>query len=232
MRTIDWQKYIFVFIITGIIFGTALYISNFASEKRLQEIKSIEDKIAVDLLSSETQFSLLAESSCEDIGNQSFSDEINSLAEKLSYTEEKLGSDDKEVIELKRYYSLLEIKDYLLLKKISEKCKIKPTVILYFYSNAGDCAECEKMGYVLTFLRNEYPGLRVYAFDYNLDVSALKTFRTILKIKNALPVIIIDGKTHYGFQSVEDLEKLLPNIESLKEKTASTTSKGSPKNTN
>jgi len=230
MRTLNAKKYIFVFFITFAIFATALYISSFASNKRIEEIKSIEDKIAVDILSSETQYSLLAESSCSDIGNPSLSEELNSLAEKLSYTEGKLGADNTEVLGLKRYYSLLEIKDYLLMKKVTEKCKTKTQVILYFYSNKGDCTECERMGYVLTFLRNEYPGLRVYAFDYNLDLSAVRTLRSMLKIENKLPAVVINDKTYYGFKSIEDVEEIMPGLKTLKETATSTSATTTKKN--
>lgn len=208
-----------VFGITVIIFATALYISNFANQKRLQEIQSIEDKIAIDILSSETQFSLLAESSCADVNNLVLSEELNSLSEKLSFTENNLGTDNIEVVKLKRYYSLLQIKDYLLMKKVREKCGLKPLVILYFYSNAGDCDECEKLGYVLTFLRNEYPELRVYAFDYNLDLSALHTLKSVLKIKNQLPAIVINDAPYYGFKDIEEFEKIMPELKTLRLKT-------------
>lgn len=229
IRPIDWQKYLFVFAITLAIFGTVLYLSNYASSKRIAEIKAIEDKIAIDILSSETQYSLLAESSCSDLDSRSLSEELNSLAEKLSYTEGELGVDNPEVVSLKRYYSLLEIKDYLLMKKVAEKCKVKPLVILYFYSNLGDCDECERMGYVLTYLRNEYPSLRVYSFDYNLDLSAMRTLRSVLDIEPKLPAIVIEDNISYGFKSVEDLEKILPGLKALKEKTATTTAATSTK---
>lgn len=226
----DWKKYLIVFVITALIFGTALYVSSLVSNKRLDEIKSIEDKIAIDILSSETQFSLLSESSCSDIGNPALSEELNSLAEKLSYTEGHLGASNPQVIQLKRYYSLLEIKDYLLMKKISEKCGTKPLVVLYFYSNAGDCTECERMGYVLTYLRNEYPTLRVYSFDYNLDLSALQTLRAILKTKHELPAVFVNNKAYYGFRSINELESIIPELKTLEHSSASSSSATSTKN--
>jgi hypothetical protein len=208
----DWKKYILVFAITLAIFGTTLFISTAANNKRIAEIQSLADKIAVDILSSETQFNLLAESSCEDDNAATLSEDLNALASRLSYAEEKLGTDTAEVIALKRYYSLLEIKDYLLIKKIGEKCKKKPLSILYFYTNTGECEDCEKMGYVLSELREEYPELRVYAFDYNLDLPAIRTLRQVLKLKNELPAIVINEKTYYGFQSIEDIEKNTPEL--------------------
>jgi len=47
-----------------------------------------------------------------------FSDELSELGSKLEWSQQNLGASD-EVSYLKKYYSLLQIKDYLLAKKIS-----------------------------------------------------------------------------------------------------------------
>lgn len=216
---INWKKYVFSFVITAIIFTTAIYLSNFFAEKKLKEIRNIQDKIAIDILSSETQFSLLEEYSCKDIGTGTLSTELGNLENKLTYTESERGHDDSEVLTLKRYYFLLEIKDYLLMNKISEKCNRTPLSIIYFYATDEKCPDCQKEGYVLTKLRETYPDLRVYSFDYNSDLSAVKTLININKVKNELPAIIVKNKIYYGFQSVENLEKAVPELKILKKKT-------------
>lgn len=222
---VNWKKYLFSFLITAIIFTTAIYLSNYFAEKKLDEIRNIQDKIAIDILSSETQFSLLEESSCKEFGTGTLSTELGSLEEKLAYTESQRGHDDAEVITLKKYYSLLEIKDYLLMNKISEKCKKTPLSIIYFYANEENCSDCEKEGYVLTHLRETYPELRVYSFDYNIDVPAVKTLISINKIKNELPALIIKDKVYYGFKGIEELEEVIPELKVLKEAIATTTEK-------
>ena len=222
-NNIDYKKYIFSFVITAIIFATAIYLSNYFSQKKLDEIRNIQDKISIDILSSETQFSLLEQSSCKDIGSGSLSNELGNLEAKLSYTENQRGTEDSEVQTLKQYYSLLEIKDYLLMNKISEKCNKTPLSIIYFYSNSDKCEDCEKEGFVLTKLRETYPDLRVYSFDYNIDVSAVKTLISINKVENKLPAIIIKDKIFYGFQSIEDLEKAMPELQKMKSQKSSTT---------
>src|SRR3989344_2409010 len=124
---IDTKKYMLAFVVTALVFFGALLISNRFSQKRIEEIKSIENNIALDILASETQFALLKESSCRTVDHRTaFSEELNNLAQKLSYTEENLGDKNKEVIDLKKYYSLLQVKDYLLVGKVNEKCGIKP----------------------------------------------------------------------------------------------------------
>jgi len=214
-RSLDIKKYLYVLAITSVIFFTAFFIGNYFNEKKIQEIRSIENNIAIDILSSETQYDLLAESSCDTVGTSILSEELGSLGEKLVYTEERRGSDDIEVISLKKSYSLLLIKDYLLMNRVSEKCGLDPIFILYFYSNQGDCPDCIREGYVLTRLREKYPTLRIYAFDYNLDLSAVKTLISIKKIEGELPALVINDTAYYGFHSVKDVEELIPRLSEL-----------------
>ncbi|OHA79890.1 MAG: hypothetical protein A2675_01465 [Candidatus Yonathbacteria bacterium RIFCSPHIGHO2_01_FULL_51_10] len=211
-----WKKYVLAFVITAAIFVTALYISNQISAARVNEIAATQDKISLDIAASETQFALLGERSCESVGESTLSDEMGSLAAKLSYTEGRLGSDNPEVLQQKKYYSLLEVKDFLLSKKMTEKCGWKPVTILYFYSNDGDCPDCANEGYVLTHLRQLYPQVRVYSFDYNLDFSIIDTMRTMYHIKGPLPALVInDAKATYGFQDEDTLINSSPQLKAL-----------------
>ena len=142
---IDWKKYLIVFLITISIFLTASYISNYFNNQKVDQLKSIQDKISIDILSSETQFSLLSELSCKNISDSILSGELSDLGNKLEWGQENLGMTDT-VSYLKKYYSLLEIKDYLLSKQISTRCKTKAAFILYFYTTAENCSECERQG--------------------------------------------------------------------------------------
>lgn len=214
MQTFDSKKYIFSFLITAVIFFTAVLASNYFSQKKLQEVRTIQDQIAINILSSEVQTSLLEEFSCKNVADNALSQELGSLGEKLSYTEEARGSDAQEVIDLKRYYSLLQIKDYILMNRIREKCGTKNEFIIYFYTK--DCEECQRQGYVLTKLREDYPELRVYSFDYNLDVSAIKTLISVTKSEENMPALYIKDEMYYGYKSVEDIEKIVPQLRTWK----------------
>lgn len=219
---VDSKKYLIAFLITAAIFGTAVLASSFLTDKKVEDVRAIENRVALDILSSETQFALLAETSCRDIGPGFLSKELGPLGEKLSYAENQSGFSEEDVDSLKRSYFLLEIKDYLLMKRLTEKCNIKPTFILYFYSTEDKCEDCEKMGYVLTALRDKYPDLRVYSFDYHFDVGAIETLTSIYKVKDELPAIIVNGEAFYGFKPVEELESQIPALKLLK--TATSTS--------
>ncbi|OGI66300.1 hypothetical protein A3A95_01800 [Candidatus Nomurabacteria bacterium RIFCSPLOWO2_01_FULL_39_18] len=204
---IDWKKYLIVFLITISLFLTAGYLSNYFSDQKINQIKLIQDNIAINILSSETQFSLLQELSCKNVSGSLLSSELDELGRKLEWGQKNLG-DTEEVSYLKKYYSLLQIKDYLLMKKISQSCKVKSAFILYFYTTAENCSLCERESFVLSSLREKYPELRVYSFDYSIDLSAVKAMLQIYKIKDTeLPALVLDDELLTGFHSIEDLEE-------------------------
>jgi hypothetical protein len=222
-----WQKYIIAFVITAAIFGTAFYVANRFNASRVADIRATQEAVSINILSLETQFDLMGSLSCPTLSdNPVLSEELNSLASRLSVAEQNLGTNNAEVISLKQQYSLLEIKDYLLMQEISGKCpKFKPVYILYFYSNFGDCADCGKMGDVFTYLRETYPGLRVYSFDYHLDLSALRTLETLRKINEAkgLPAFVVNNKAPvYGFKTLPEMQKLIPELKTLATSTPAT----------
>lgn len=224
-RTARWGAYLVTFLITALIFATALYASNYFNNQRIADIRATQDNISTDILSLETQFDLLAEHSCTDIAeNTTLPSELTALGARLSYMESQGPRTDEEVLRLKRLYSLLEIKDYLLMKRVAVKCGLKPVFILYFYSNTGECKDCEKQGFVLTSLAETYPQLRIYSFDYNLGVSALQTLISVDNVEKNLPALVIQNKTHYGFQSIEDIEKNVPALATLQKSATTATS--------
>jgi hypothetical protein len=215
-RAARWGTYAIAFLITALIFATAFYASNYFNNQRIADIRATQDDISTDILSLETQFDLLQEHSCSDVAeNTILPSEMTSLGDQLSYMEAQGSSNQDEVTRLKRLYSILEIKDYLLMQQLAGKCNLRPVFILYFYSNTGNCADCEKQGYALTALSEAYPELRVYSFDYNLNVGALQTLISIDNVSDNLPAIVINGKVYYGYQSVDDIQKILPQLSTL-----------------
>ena len=209
ISNIPWKNYIIAFVITVGIFSTAIYLSNYLGNKKIDQLKSIQDKIAIDILSSETQFSLLSELSCKNISDSVFYGELGELSGKLEWSQNNLGNTE-EVSYLKKYYFLLEIKDYLLNKKISERCGSKSAFILYFYTSKENCSLCDDEGIVLSTLRKKYPELRVYSFDYSTELSAVKAMLQIYKIKDTnLPAFVIDDDVLTGFHGVDELESML-----------------------
>lgn len=214
----DVLRYIIVFIITVVLFTFTIWLSTYLNNIKLSNIKNISNKIAIDISSSETQFQLLQNMSCKDVSTSTLSSEINNLSQKIYYSEQNIKNVD-EVRDLKKFYSLLEIKDYLLMQKIKEKCNIPVVPIFYFYTAEEDCDDCVKQSAVLSKLSKDFPELRVYSFDYNLDLSALRTLIKTFKIEDTkFPIVYMGGESFSGFQDEESIKKALPELEKYAKK--------------
>lgn len=200
--------------ITGVIIGTVIFAVSYLDHQRLAELTAIQTQLATDTLSLETQFSLLENAPCDDLAvGTELSQEVSMLGDRLASAEERLGSKNVQVIDLKKQYTLLQIRDYLLTQKLSKTCHFTPTVALYFYSNVpGTCPSCDRASYALSYLHQTYPSLRVYSFDYDLDLGALKTLIAVEKVRREFPAFVINGKRSYGFDTLEDFQTRFPKI--------------------
>lgn len=204
-----WSKYVFVLVLTLGIFTCATILSSYIAGRKLANIRELQDRVATDILSSETQINLVNELSCDEIGNTYLSKEITNLAERITYTEES-GASAQDVMELKKQYSLLQVKDFVLSKQIAERCHNLPVTILYFYTDKASCPACVKQGYVLDSIRTQYKNVRIYSFDSKIDLTAIKALKSAYGVAEQLPALVVDGVTLIGFKSVEEIKAILP----------------------
>lgn len=227
-----FKKYFIVLLITAAIFAIAWFASDYFNDQKIAQIQRAQDQATVDVMSSETQFDLLEAQSCQDIGNNYLSQEISDLADKISYAEQNIN-DQTQISLLKQQYTVLEVKDFLLNKQISARCKTPTATILYFYKTDNSCSDCTRQGYVLDALRQSYPQIRIYSFDAGLDSSTIRALLTIYKIPtDTLPALVVNGKTESGFMSMSDITKVLPASIIKPPVTSPVSSKQSPSTSN
>ncbi len=223
---IHTKTYIFTFFITIAIFLVALWASTFITRQKTAQLKADEDRIAINILSLETEYQLLNDSSCKSFNRESLRKELDNLSSRLQFLESQVGYDNPEVFRLKRYYSLLQIKDYLLTKKMSGECNLDTVFVLYFYANK-DCPDCLTQDYLLRAVRSLYPQVEVYNFDYYLDLGAVKTLITLHNIPAAPPVIDINGKAYATFPDLQSLRNIIDAELPVATSTATTTKNNS-----
>lgn len=210
MQRKDIKRYIASFLITLFIFAVAIFLSSYISNSKVRELKRLQEELSQAVLSNDFSVVPAEDLQCQKILNQNYnlSGEISSLAEKITFTEEERGHDDKEVSSLREKYTLLLIKDYLTTSKLNSDCDLGLKFVLYFYSNEK-CPQCEEQGYVLTALRNKDNLVRVYSFDSNSNLGSERVLMDKYSIKGPYPVLYIDGKVYNGFQSLEKLEEIV-----------------------
>lgn len=208
----ETKRYIIVFFITLAVFILAFWMSSVFSNNKISQLREIQEQIAIDILSTETRYALLEKTSCDhSVSNleeeQGLSRELNDLARRLKFMESQLGSDDEDVLFIKKYYSLLQVKDFLLMEELSSRCGEELFTILYFHE--GDCDDCQKQSLVLDDLIQEYPETRVYWFDKDVNTPAVQTMLSIFGVTQG-PTLVIDDKTYEGFLSFEEIQAIAP----------------------
>lgn len=201
-------KYLAVFATTTLIFLIGLYIGHTITNTKLQKVDDLEQDMKVDTMAIELQYLMLAEDPCSFINASSLTEELYNIGAKLDYMENQLGNKNPTVLRIKEYYSLLEVRHWLYMKKVKKECNYTIPLILYFYSNIGDCPTCKEQGFVLNYIHKKFPAMNIYSFDINIENIALDTIKEIYSVRKS-PTLIINDKVHTGFRNSKEIEALI-----------------------
>lgn len=209
-RFISKRRHLATLIITICIFIIGLLIGSLINETKFSTIIDIQSKFKTQILSLEIQYDLLEEDICKVENPKDLEEELYEIGAVITDLEFELGKNDKRVLELAEYYSLLEVRHWLFMKTLKKQCGKRSNLILYFYSNLGDCGECEEQGYILTTLRKKYPDLRIYIYSFNLNIDnpALNTLKDMYGVTK-VPSVIVNDKLYDKYITIQELERIL-----------------------
>ena len=209
-RKFNGSRFFLVFILTTFIFLMGLWFGQNMLKSKLSEIEKMQNDFRTETSTLEVEYMFLNQKPCSIINSSELSKELYQMGSRLEFMEGSYGKNNNDVLSLKGYYSLLEMRHWLFLENVRQQCNYDIKTILYFYSNVR-CDRCDEQGYVLTFLRNEYPNLNVYSFDVDIDNSALNMLKEHFNINSFdnLPVIIFGNKTFEGFTPLKTLQNEL-----------------------
>ncbi|MBN2052270.1 hypothetical protein JW756_02090 [Candidatus Woesearchaeota archaeon] len=104
-----------------------------------------------------------------------------------------------EYLELKRQYTKLSLRAWIISKDNYQKCKTRIIPVLYLYST--NCADCVKQGEVLDDVKNflvlENKSLIVFTVDYDYNEPALDLVKKYYDI-NVVPALVINDEALQG----------------------------------
>jgi len=205
----DFNKYAAAFGIATLIFLLGILLGNYFIKEKLSAINEMQDSVRLEVMSMELQNALFQEKPCSD-QIIPLEGKLEDITSKITLMENRLGKDNKQVLEIKKYYSLIEINHYLLMKNKKEQCDLDYNLILFFYSNSDNVLESEKQGYVLDNLKGKYTSekVKVYSFDKDLDLDIITTLISYYNV-TTVPTMIINEKKLEGFHEKEEVETLI-----------------------
>ncbi len=205
-RKISIKIYVLAFIISTIIFAVGIYVGTTIEKMNLagikEEMQMISDKIwnMENLLFSQESVifcNIYTQELLE------INEEREKVSEKVKYLDEKGIMDEN----LKDKYLLLQIKSYLLHKKIDDICFGNTTFVLYFYSSKN-CAICNQQNIELNKVHDTEIAKEKMIAIYDLDCDTRSTIIEVFKIKYNItdyPTFIINDKKLVGFMNMSVL---------------------------
>jgi hypothetical protein len=208
-RAMHKDRLIAAFALAILFFIVGILVGNAITSGKIAKVESMENKLKFDIMSMELENSIAEESICF-ANMKTLEDALGETTIKIGFLENQLGKSNPKVIEMKKYYSILEIKHYLYMQKRKEKCGENYSLVLFFYSNTPEQIDLsEKQGYVLDYLKDKYTldRIKVYSLDYDLDLGAIRSLKQIYSITE-VPSLVVDGGFYLGFHDKEELEKL------------------------
>ena len=199
------------FLLTASIFVLGIFLGIIMSDFKTSKIYSYERDLMTNLITQDIQSELLEADPCSFISSGLVSQELFIVGDRLDALEKELGKDDEQVIGLKQYYTLLEVKDYLYFKKVNDECNATFILNLFFYSNDHKkCERCEDQGFVLSYARIKNDNIRTYSFDSDIDIPVVNYLVAYYNVTE-LPTNVFNGEVYHGFINTEKVEDIIEN---------------------
>jgi len=209
-RKVNWMRIALAALIATFLFTFGLLLGYITKGIISTNSVSLEESVRNDIINLETLYLLEGTFPCNSEILDITSQKLDSLGELITVLEVKKGKHSKDVLELKKLYTVLETRHFLLTNTRKENCGEDYDIFLYFYSNRQECkGEVEKSSFVLTYTRNKYDQVRVYSFDIDLNSEIISALKAEYSIQGCSGVVLNNNPLNFKIENADQIEPLL-----------------------
>ena len=202
-------RYLMAFILTLSIFFLGIYFGSSMSNFKINQIDIFERDLARNYLLYDIQNDLIGSDPCSFINSTFVSQDLFNVGRRLESLEQERGKKDEDVISLKKYYTLLQVREYIFYKRVNKECSSDFTLNIFFYSNDPEkCGKCQDQGVILNYVREKTEDLRTYSIDADLDMSVVNYLMQYYKV-NTLPTVVINENVYNESLSYEQIKNII-----------------------
>ena len=207
-KRIEWNKILLAALIATLLFVLGLLLGYLYSINTRTNTEVLTQSIYNDLIETQIQKDLLNQYPCSNERLSILTNKLGNVGSTLDVLEKRLGFSNKEVLNIKRLYILLQLNHYLLEKQRNSECGSNNTFIFFFYSNADQSQKGTDVANILQYTRANYPNTRVYSFDDQIKLDIIETMKEQYNI-TAFPGVVINGEKIGRINSINDLTPYL-----------------------
>lgn len=213
-RSVSKKNIFLAALLTFLFFSMGLLLGVLLTEKRVEHLEGVAAMQKMDYESMQLQTLFLEESADEDkclVVSKAMDAHTHTLSETGARIEQfisdaKISGDS--FAEVKREYTLAQLKYWLLAKKAKKMCSRDMVSVIYFYSDTGDCTSCSTQSRILTHLKEMFPEqLLIFSFDASFEEEAMIQMLKMVYGIDEYPTLIIDEAKHPGLVAEEELLK-------------------------
>jgi hypothetical protein len=204
------RRYLWSFLIGTTMFLLIFSVSYAMSYLEFQRVSTLQTNMAYDIFSHKLNYRMFEGDVCYSNAYRQITNDFNFQRAIINDLEVKLGKNNKDVLERKKFYTLIELEYFEFVKKLNQDCNQSIQVVLFFYSNnPDDLKNSEDTGRILDNLYSKYPGdLAIYSFDINLNSSLMDSLKKEYNVKESTTIIVNNTKV-VNPKNIAEIEKYL-----------------------
>ena len=203
------KVYLVAGILSFILYLAGIFTGYFLQSSIFSEVEKNIDELKEDLENAQLEYMFLtlkAKGSCQILSSltNELTSRLYSILNELIKLENR---GDPKLQELKREYTLLAIRTWILKSNTKEVCEEDVLPILYFYSIP--CEDCLEQGKILDELKSKYKGkLLTFTVDAGVDLPIVQTLLKSYNITET-PALVIEDEVYQGLISKEEIKSLM-----------------------
>lgn len=204
------KRYLASFVIGTLLFLLIIGLSYSIAIYQYTKVSDVQGSTAYSLLEKKISYTFFDDDICSVKRFEEISTSLGEQGKVLEDLENKFGRNNVQVLERKRFYSVLLLEHLDYTQTYNEQCQDYKDSLLFFYSNVGNLDASEKAGRVLDSVNSEND-VFIYSFDLDLDSIIIQELKEKYDIESS-PTIVINGeeKLMWPF-SKEKIEDFLVN---------------------
>jgi hypothetical protein len=215
VREINLRRHVAVLIIVALVFTVGVFIGMRQGLDSVAALAGDYESIYMNSAMMDTIF--LMEGS--EIGpNEScmsysylfdrYNSDLAAFNTRLWEAEQRLGRQDPALFSLKDKFNTMEVRNYLLLRKVDSLCGANHTVVLYFYSNKNYNPEKDQGAIIQSAISGMAEKPVVYHFDIDVKNPAVDVLVRHYQV-DVVPSMVVDGKLFEGYRGINQTKEML-----------------------
>lgn len=204
------RRYLSAFAIGTFLFILVFLLSYSISFLEFQRVANLQTNLAYDIFEHKLTYTFFDEGFCGEADLNKISDDLGFQGSIIDDLERKLGKNNEDVLERKKFYTLVEIEHYEFVKMMNEDCNSQIPVIMFFYSNEdSDLTRSEEVGRLISAVASRQNVLMVYSFDINLDSALIENLKEKYNVSESPTLIVNEEFVVVNPLNINDIEVYL-----------------------